>query len=400
MYPPLSSRDLINRLRKDSGNFSLAAMTLLSLFGISLLSGCGEAAKAATPPPLPVVRVMPAETVKVADKATFTGQFQAVDSVRLRPRVNGYIEEVRFTEGSDVNKGDILFVIDQRPYQLSLQLAEADLASAKAQKEVAQAELNRSSRLLKGQAVSEEEFGRRQAQQRTAEAQYQAALAAVEQARLNLEYTQVVAPISGKASRANITVGNYVTAGETVLTSLVSRNPMYVIFDSDEQSYLQYAQLVQQGLLPPPAAGQTRIAVGLATDADFPYQARLDFIDNALDPATGTIRARAVIDNTDGRFAPGMVARVQMQLSAEYPATLLDETVIGTDQDRKYVLVVNDQNIAEYRAIELGGLYQGKRIIRQGLSSGDRVVVGGQLRVHPGMAVSPEPTGEPLAMRY
>ncbi|WP_317931100.1 efflux RND transporter periplasmic adaptor subunit [Halioxenophilus sp. WMMB6] len=366
------------------------ATALASLLAACLaVVGCGEkSAVAATQPPAAVVKVKTVALAPVADWSVFTGEFRSVEAVQLRPRVNGYLQQVSFTEGSLVQAGDILFVIDQQPYKVALQRADAELARAEAQLQLANSESARGERLIKAQAISEEEYGRRLAQKRSAEADYQAAQAAREEADLNLHYTEVRAPITGRVSLANITAGNYVNAGSTVLTTIVSSNPMYVVFDTDEQSYIDYVNGLAQWAEDHPVAPQ--VLVGLAGTEAFPFSATLDFIDNQLNASSGTIRVRALIDNSNGQFLPGMAARIRMQLSDAYPAALVNEAVIGTDQSRKYVLVVNDSNVVEYRAVQLGGIYQGLRVIRSGLNEGDRLIVAAGPRIRPGVTVQPQ----------
>lgn len=356
------------------------------------LSGCGDsnAAGPAAPPP-PSVHVATVEQRTIADWDTFTGRFEAVETVKLRPRVSGYIDQVSFPEGKNVKKGDVLFVIDPRPYRVQLERAQADFARAKALAELSEKELRRSESLLAARAVSQEEYDQRASQRNQLAADLQAARAAVEAAQLDLEFTRVVAPIDGRVSRAEVTSGNYVTAGTTVLTSVVSLDPIYVYFEGDEHTYLKYNAQAQRGERPSSRDAANPVFVGLANEQDFPHAGRMNFVDNALNPDTGTIRARAVLDNRDGVFTPGMLARVKLLGSGEYTATLIPDEAVGTDQDRKYVIVVNEQNVAEYRPVQLGDVADGMRIVRSGVQSGERVVVGGLQRVRPGIPVTPQP---------
>jgi len=336
------------------------------------------------------VHVATVATKDVTDWDTFTGRFEAVDSVKLRPRVSGYIDAVKFVEGKEVKKGDILFVIDQRPYRVQLEQAQAELARAKAQSELTKTELARTQKLLKTHAVSQEEFDRRASLYSQGQADVNAARASADAAALNLEYTQVVAPIDGRVSRAEVTTGNYVNAGNTVLTSVVSLDPIYVSFEGDEQTFLKYNDLAKRGERPNSRDTANLINIGLANESDFPHIATMNFVDNALNAETGTIRMRALISNPDRLFTAGMLARVRLQGSGKYSAPVIDERAIGTDQNRKYVLIVNGQNLAEYRTIELGGTHQDGRVVRKGLNAGEHIIVGGLQRVRPGTPVKAE----------
>jgi RND family efflux transporter MFP subunit len=354
------------------------------------LAGCSESKSAPAPAAVPV-HVATVAASEITDWDAFTGRFEAIESVKLRPRVSGYIDAVKFVEGKEVKKGDILFVIDQRPYRVQLEQAQAQLASAKAQSELAKTELARTQKLLKTHAVSQEEFDRRASQYSQVQAGVNAARAATDAAALDLEYTQVVAPINGRVSRAEVTTGNYVNAGNTVLTSVVSLDPIYVSFEGDEQTFLKYNDLAKRGERPSSRDTANLINIGLANESDFPHTATMNFVDNALNAETGTIRMRALITNPDRLFTAGMLARVRLQGSGKYSAPVIDERAIGTDQNRKYVLVVNGEGIAEYRPIELGGMHEDGRVVRKGLSAGEHIIVGGLQRVRPGSAVKAEP---------
>ena len=368
---------------------ALAIAAACIVFG---LSGCGQGKAAnAAPPPTPV-HIAAAQAGEVTDWDTFTGRFEAVEAVKLRPRVSGYIDEVKFAEGKEVKKGDVLFAIDQRPYRVQFERTQAEFVRAQARAELAQTELARSQKLLAAHAVSQEEFDQRASDLNQSRADQLAARAAMAAAKLNLEYTQVIAPIDGRVARAEITAGNYVNAGETILTSVVSLDPIYVYFEGDEQTYLKYNELAKRGERPSSRDNPNPVFIGLANENDFPHAGKMNFVDNALNPATGTIRARALLDNPEHLFTPGMLARVKLQGSGKYTATLIDDEAVATDQDRKYVLVVNAQNVVEYRGVELSGVYDNRRIVRNGLQPGERIVVGGLQRVRPGMTVAPQDT--------
>lgn len=370
------------------------------LLGIALvcialgLAGCSRSESAAAAPPAPAVRVATAEAREITDWDTFTGRFEAVETVKLRPRVSGYIDQVHFAEGKLVKRGELLFTIDQRPYQVQLQRAQAELARAQAQTALSQTELARAEKLLAVRAVSQEEYDQRASRRQQLQAEVQAARAAVAAAQLDLDYTQVMAPIDGRVSRAEVTAGNYVTAGDSVLTSVVSLDPIYVYFDGDEQTYLKNNALAQRGELPSSRNSPNPVFVGLANEADFPHPGKMNFLDNALNPETGTIRARALLSNPDHLFTPGMLARIRVLGSGKYTATLVDDTAVATNQDQKYVVVVNAQNVVEYRTVELGDTVDDRRVVRNGLAPGERVVVGGLQRIRPGMTVDPQTVEE------
>jgi RND family efflux transporter MFP subunit len=378
----MPSNTFVYRVGFAAGLFILAA---------AALSGCGRAesstppaAPGAAPPALPVT-VTRAVSGQVRNWDEFTGRFQAIQHVELRPHVSGYVERVAFTEGSMVHKGELLFAIDPRPYAATLDQAQAQLALAKAQLSLATTEAVRARRLLAEHAISEEEGDQRISKQSQATATVAAAQAAVETARLNLAFTRVTSPIDGRVSSALVTAGNYVTSGSTVLTTVVSLDPIYVDFDSDEQSYLAY----QQGAL---SGGhkEQRVSVALAGEAGYPHEGRVDFIDNAVDPATGSIHLRAVLDNPQHRFVPGLMARVRLPSSAPYPAVLIPDQAVGTNQDQRYVLVVAANDTVEYRPVQLGSFSEGLRVVRGGIKPGERVIVSGLARARPGAQVAPQ----------
>ncbi|MFV8818453.1 efflux RND transporter periplasmic adaptor subunit [Haliea sp. E17] len=400
-HAPVAARSLTLPFWKTA----LACMGTVLVAGA--LQGCkSDAAQAADAPTAPQVDVRIVATGQVKDWTTFTGHFEAVESVELRPRVSGYIDDVRFDEGSDVSQGEVLFVIDQRPYQLQLERAQAEVERARSLRELAQIDLDRSEKLISLKAVSKEEYDQRASKLSQAEAELQAAQAALEQAQLNLEYTYVVSPIAGRVSRAEVTRGNYVTAGSSVLTTLVSLDPIYVSFNADEHSFNNLKGLIHDGTLPSAGSGELPVHVGLTSDGDFPYTGQLTFIDNRVNRDTGTIASRALISNPDGEFTPGMAARVRLQGSGSYQAALVDDAAIATDQDRKYVLVVNDKGVVEYRRVYTGSLYEGRRIVQDGLDGGERIVVHGLQRIRPGMTVQPNvieaaaPDAAKLAFRF
>jgi RND family efflux transporter MFP subunit len=366
-------------------------LTIASFALIALaIAGCARNEAAEAPPAPPQVSVAKVVEKPITEFDEFTGRFTAVDRVELRPRVSGYISSVNFTEGHEVRKGDVLFVIDPRPYDAEYKRAEAELARARTQLTLAQSELERAKTLLDARAISKEEFDARVSGAAQATANVQAADAALDAAKLNLTFTRVRAPISGLVSRAEVTAGNLVTSDQTLLTTLVSIDPIYVEFEGDEQVYLKYAALDRAGLRPSSRETKNPVWVGLADEQDTPHKGVMVFVDNELNPATGTIRARGRFDNHDRRFTPGMFARVKLVGSAEYNALLINDSAIGTDQSVKYVLEVNADNKVAYRAVKLGPVVDGLRVVREGLAPGDSIVVNGLQRVRPGMPVTPQ----------
>ncbi|HUR94087.1 MAG TPA: efflux RND transporter periplasmic adaptor subunit [Gemmatimonadales bacterium] len=367
---------------------SLAAVVAVWFSGSIL--GC--AAKPPAPPPPPAVTVAPVLERDIAEWDEFSGRLEAVDQVEIRPRVSGYIRRVTFAEGREVRKGEVLFEIDPRPYQADLERAQAQLEQARTAADLAAREVGRAEKLVSVQAISREEFDTRTSAQANGAAAVRAAEAAVATARLNLGWTQVRSPIAGRVSRAEVTEGNLVQAGPpdaTLLTTVVSLDSVYLYFDSDEQTYLRYAGRAA-------AAGDRGwhnarfpVYLGLADETGFPHEGRLDFVDNRIDPASGTIRTRAIFANRDRRFTPGLFARVKLVGSARAPALLVRDAAVGTDQDRKFVLVVGPNDSLVYRPVELGRLTDGLRIVRSGLTAGEKIVVNGLMRVRPGMKVTP-----------
>jgi len=366
----------------------------LPQFGlIAALSLAGCSPKPPAPPPPPSVSVAPVLQRDVAEWDEFSGRLDAVDQVQIRPRVSGYIKRVTFTEGREVRKGETLFEIDPRPYQADLDRAQAQLEQARTAADLAAREVARAEKLVNVQAISREEFDSRTSAQANGVAAVRAAEAAVQTAQLNLNWTQVRSPIAGRVSRAEVTEGNLVQAGPpdaTLLTTVVSLDSIYLYFDSDEQTYLRYTGRAAadggKGWHNDRLPGY----LGLANETGFPHEGRLDFVDNRIDPTSGTIRTRAIFSNRDRRFTPGLFARVKLVGGQRQPALLVRDAAVGTDQDRKFVLVLAKGDSLAYRPVELGRLSDdGLRIVRSGLEPGEKVVVNGLMRVRPGMKVTP-----------
>jgi membrane fusion protein, multidrug efflux system len=352
----------------------------------ALVAGCsdatGKAADAAAAPSAAPVSAAVVVEKQVAETQEFSGRLEAVEHVDIRPRVSGYITSVSFTPGAEVKKGDLLFVIDQRPYQAEAERAEAAARSARAKSELARLELARAERLLADKAIAQREYDERSAAQKELDATARAAEAQASAARLNLAYTRITAPISGRVSKAEITVGNLVD-GSSVLTSIVSLDRIYASFDGDEATYLGVNKQTRGGQPVP-------VRVGLANEDGYPHEGKLEFVDNQLDTATGSVRMRAVFANADRSMSPGLFARVQVGGAAARQAILINDRAVGTDQDRKFVFVVGGDGKAEYRAVSLGPTVDGLRVVRGGLKAGEKIVVGGLQRVHPGAPVAPQ----------
>jgi RND family efflux transporter MFP subunit len=361
-----------------------------------VLTACqkAESQPAQGPPPAPPVSVAAAIEKEVKDWDEFTGRLEAVEKVDVRPRVSGYIERVHLKQGAEVKKGDLLFEIDARPYQAEFKRTQAELERARAQLQQAKNQLERTEQLMKSKFVSKEAYDDKVSAQREAAAGVAASQAAVEAAKLNVGYTKIYAPIDGRAGRAEITLGNLVsggTAGEaTMLTTIVSLDPIYAYFEGDEQIYLKYVALARGGERPSSRTTKNPIFMGLSNEEGHPHEGYMDFVDNQLNPATGTIRARAVFPNKDRLFTPGLFARLKLVGSGTYKAVLINDRAVGTDQSKKFVLVVGEDKKAMYREIKLGPTVDGLRVVKQGLKGGEMIVVNGLQRVRPGTPVAPE----------
>jgi multidrug efflux system membrane fusion protein len=362
-----------------------AALALAALAALGL-TGCDTANSTTAPaaaggPPVTAAAVL---EKSINETEEFSGRLEAVERVEIRARVGGFVDSVNFEPGSLVKKGQLLFVIDARPFQAEAARAEAGALSARAKADLARLELARAERLLADKAIAQREFEEKAADLKELDANARAAQAASESARLNQGYTRVVSPIDGRVSKAEVTAGNLVD-GAVVLTSVVSDKQIYASFDGDEDTYLRVARVAQKGA---PIA----VRVGLANEAGFPHQGKLEFVDNRLDPATGSVRMRAVFANEGKLLVPGLFARVQLGGGAgtETRTAMISERAVGTDQNRKFVYVVKADGSAEYRAVTLGPLIGGLRVVRSGVKAGDTIVVNGLQRVHPGAPVSAE----------
>jgi len=358
---------------------------------IVLLSGCdahGEADSADTPPP-PEVDVAQVLVEPVTLRETFTGRVASPQTVQVRPRVSGYIDEVAFEEGELVEAGDLLFRIDPRPYEARVQAAKASLAQAQSQRRLTDVEADRSRRLIQKHMIPQEQHDQRQAAALNARAQQAEAEAALTSAELDLQYTRVTAPVAGRTGRAMITQGNLASADQSVLTTLVSMDPLYVYFDSNETE-AQGTQALMAWDEP------LTLNIGLTGETGFPHQGRLDFVDNQINADTGTLRYRAVLPNPDGLFRPGQFARVEMPVAHLEQAVLVNRKAVLANQDRRFVYVVGNDSTVPPRQVELGREVGELVVIRDGLKAGERVIVNGTQKVFaPGMPVTPNP----IAMR-
>jgi len=368
---------------------------VVALLASTLLAACGSAPQNHAPP-APAVSVAEVLVKDVQRWDEFSGHVEAVDTVEIRPRVPGYIERVAYAEGQEVKKGDLLFVIDQRTYRSELAQAQAGLVQARTQSELAASEVARAQKLAEARAISREELDQRVAAELQSTAAVAAAQAALDMARLNMEFTEVRSPIDGRAGRAMVTAGNLVSGGTmvpnaTLLTTVVSLDPVYVTFEGDEQTYLRYGAMSRAGERPSSRDAPNPVQVGLANEQGFPHTGHMDFVDNQVDPGTGTIRARAVLDNKDRAFTPGLFARVKLLGSGSFTATLVDDKAVLTDQDRKYVYVLGPENRAIRKDVKLDSMIDGLRVVTEGLSKGDKVIVHGVQKVFfPGMPVQPQ----------
>lgn len=359
------------------------------------LAACGRAGgpPGGGMPPPPQVNVASVVQKAVTQWDEFSGHIEAVDRVEVRPRVTGYLEKVAFEEGGEVRKGDLLFQIDEREYRAAFQRAQADAERARARVDLAERQVERARRLVEGKLIPRDDVDAREAELAQARADLAAMQAAVDTARLNLDFTRVVAPIGGRVGKALVTPGNLVTGGmptATLLTTVVSIDPVYVEFEGDENTYLRYQGLAREGERQSSREAPNPVRVALSGESGFPHEGHMVFVDNALDPATGTIRARALLPNPDRVFTPGLFARVQLLGSGSHEALLIHDRAVITDQDRKYVFVLGPENRALRRDVKLGPSIDGLRVVNEGLKPGEQVIVNGTQKVFfPGMPVAP-----------
>jgi membrane fusion protein, multidrug efflux system len=370
---------------QSPSRIALAVVGVLVLAGLGTLGAIrldAHPAVAAEAPPAPEVDVAAVVNRTITDWQSYSGRMAAVEKVEIRPQVSGTIVSVNFRDGALVKQGETLFVIDPRPYQAAVDQAAAQLAAAQARTGYAQSDWERAQRLIGDNAIAKRDYDEKQNASREANANLKAAQAALEAAQINLGYTRIVAPVAGRVSRAEITVGNVVSAGASAapLTTLVSVSPIYAEFDADEQTYLDYISRMKDGSKVP-------VQLGLANETGYSRTGTIESVDNRLDTSSGTIRVRARFDNADGALVPGLYARIKVGGSAPHPALLVDDAAIGTDQDKKFVYVVDGSGKITYRNVQTGGQQGNLRVILGGLKAGDHVVVNGTQRVRPGETV-------------
>jgi multidrug efflux system membrane fusion protein len=368
---------------------AILAIALATLAGLN--AGCSSSAQPKAPAP-PEVSVAEVICKQIGDTDEFTGRLEAVHAVEVRPRVSGYLQSVHFKEGEIVREGDILFQIDPRPFQAEVDRLKGDLSQARAQLSRAQSDFQRAERLHNNDGMSAEEYDRRAAVRSEADARIASTAAALRGAELNLEFTRVTAPITGRVGRAEITEGNLVEGGAgqiRPLTTLVSLDPIYVYFDVDEQTFLKYARLTQtHGTTSHDLRGAALL--GLADEAGFPHSGQVSFVDNQVSSSTGTIRLRATFANKNLALTPGLFARIRLQGGGAQSGCLARDEAVITDLNQKYVFVLGKNDTLEYRSVKLGPITEGLRVVREGLHQGDIVVVSGLQRVRPGATVTPK----------
>ncbi|HEY3641622.1 MAG TPA: efflux RND transporter periplasmic adaptor subunit [Xanthobacteraceae bacterium] len=369
------------------------SFTAVSLIVAATLAGCGDSHQAAAPPPPAVTVAKPVQRT-IVDQDEYVGRFVAVDSVEVRARVSGYLDRIHFEDGQLVKQGDLLFTIDKRPFQASLDQANANLAQAKANLAFTESDLARGQQLVRDRTITEQTFDQRTQAKRVAEASVQAQDAAVHQAMLDLEFTELKAPVAGRIGDRRVSRGNLVTGGAggntTLLATIVSTDPIRFEFTFDEAAYLRYERLSKRGQDVAGREGGVYVSLRLIDEPDFMHPGHLEFVDNVIDRGSGTIRGRAVFSNNLGLFTPGMFARIRVPGSSAYPALLVPDVAIGSEQARKYVLVLDNENVARPKYVVLGDTYEGLRVIKDGIGADDRVVVNGVARIRPGQKVTPE----------
>lgn len=362
------------------------------------LASCGDNSKtqsAAPAPQAPTVTVAPPVKKMVSDTDEFVGRFEAVDYIEVRARVSGYLEQIQFTDGQLVKAGDALFTVDKRPFQAALDQAKAALEQSQANLAFADADLARGKDLVRGSTITQQTFDQRTQARRVAAASVQLQEAAVRQAELDLGFTTLVAPVAGRIGDRRVSVGNLVTGGSggstTLLATIASVDPIRFEFTLDEASYLRYLNAVSDAEAKTANRGiQLPVKLKLLDEDTFKHEGTIDFVDNAIDRSTGTIRGRAQFANPDGKLTPGMFGRLQVAVKAPAEALLVPDTAIGTEQVKKFVYAVGDDNVATAKYVTLGPVVDGMRVVTTGLSADDRVIVNGLMRVRPGVKVTPQ----------
>jgi membrane fusion protein, multidrug efflux system len=384
-------RSLYVPLNRIFHRSSLPVLLGLAAIGVFLLyAGVGHSRakpQAAAPAALPQVTVAEVIHRPLREWQEFSGRLQAVNTVEVHPRVSGYVDRVAFTDGVRVKKGQLLFQIDPRPFQAEVERLVAERTRSVSDLDLAKANRARADRLISAHAISREEYERQVAAEASAQGALGSIDASLQEARLNREFTEVRAPIDGHVSRAVITAGNLVTSA-SLLTTLVSDDPVYVYFDADEQTYLRYAK-AKHDHTPAGGSGGSDVFIGLVDEDGYPHPGQVDFIDNQVDATTGTIRARAALANPDGRYTPGLFARVRLVGGEDRDSVLIEDRAVGTDLSKKFVLTLTKDNHIEYRLVELGPEINGLRVVTRGLAPSELIVVNGMQHVRPGQSVAP-----------
>lgn len=368
---------------------SLAGLSALIVISVAL-SSCTKQSPPPAPPPPPVTIAKPVRK-EIVEWDVFTGRTDAVESVNITPRVSGYIDNITFKAGDMVNKGDLLFVIDPRPYQATLDQASAQVRQAEANQQLQEANFARQDKLRQTGVIAKEDFDTALSKKNQAVAEVLADQAAVEAARLNLAFTQVTSPIIGRIGREQVTVGNLVQADSTLLTNIVSVDPIYAYFNVDERSILKYQQQVREGKLADARHAEVPLYLQVENEKGFPHEGVIDFLNNQFNVSTGTLQVRGLFPNATGFLLPGAFVRIRVAGSPRYEALLITDRAVGTDQGTKFVLVVDSENVVSVRPVELGPEVDGLRVVRSGLKGDEQVIINGLVNARPGSKVSPQP---------
>jgi multidrug efflux system membrane fusion protein len=366
-----------------------ARVFIVAALFAGLLAGCDNKPVASAPPPPPVTVSKPIQK-SITEWDEYTGRFIPVATVEVRARVSGFIDSIHFKDGQVVKKDDLLFVIDQRPYQIAVEQAKGDLERARSKYDIATADVDRAAPLVRNQSVTEREFDTRKSTQRDASGQVSSAESALKQAQLNLEWSEVRAPIGGRISDRRVDAGNLITGGQTgatLLTSIVTIDPIHFAFDGAEADFIRYLRLAASGARPSSRDAANPVAVRLADETEFKHQGRMDFVDNVVNAKTGTIRGRAVFENKDGLLTPGFFGRMRLY-GGQRDAFLIPDSVISSDQASKIVFTVADDGTVGTKKVELGPIVDGLRVVRSGLAPTDRIVIDGIQRARPGQKVT------------
>jgi multidrug efflux system membrane fusion protein len=369
-----------------------AAISIVVALCAGILAGCdNKPAANAAPPPPPVTVSKPLQK-QITEWDEYTGRFEALATVDIRARVSGFIDSIHFRDGQIIKQGDLLFVIDPRPYKLAVDQSKSDLERARSKLEIATSDVERATPLVKSQTLTEREFDTRKSTQRDAAGQVGSSEAALKQAELNLEWSEVRAPIAGRISARRVDAGNLITGGSTgatLLTTIVTLDPIHFVFDGSEVDFIHYLRLAKEGSRPSSRDVQNPVAVKLADESDFVHKGRMDFVDNVVNPKTGTIRGRAILDNKDGLLTPGFFGRLRLY-GGDRDALLIPDSAIASDQASKIVFTVAADGTVGTKKVTLGPIVDGLRVIRSGLEPGDRIVIEGLPRARPGQKVTPQ----------